>query len=230
MEKRDILEALRSYKKMKKVEFAEFLGLSPQSYYDWLLRNSFDIDRLHQRMPEITAHFLLTGEGDMLIGSSTARQAKADSPRSVEKGKADGCFEDTKPLIPLNLYNENSVNVAEYVSKHPKSLNYSPTVRNIASYDLVYSVITDALAPHIKPGDRLALKRMRQGATIINGLYYVLDTEDNGLVLRLLYDEPTDPDVYVCKSLNDRYTEVKIPKKEVYDVYKVVGLLRASTI
>lgn len=234
MKKSQILEALRTAKHMSKVEFAARLGIKAQSLNGWLKRDTYKLDLLTKAFPDVELQWLTTGEGNMLKSTKALQQKPSIKPTEMLQHVCNAELAlqttDRKPVIPLNLYSENSVNVADYIERNSDKLSFSPTVHNIASYDCVYSVITDALAPNVKPGDRLALKRMRKTATIINGMSYILDTVDNGLVLRYVYDEPTEPDVYVCKAFNPHYTDIRIPKEDVYDVYKVIGLLRASIL
>ena len=203
------------YKNLNMSEFARRIGVS--NAFVNSIRKSIQPDKIisiANNFPDLNIEWLLTGEGEML---------KEDSAEKVNEN-------EYKPIVPLNLYQETNVNLNDYMRRHRSQLSFSHTVYSISNYDCVYTVITEAMIPNIKAGDRLALKRMEHGATIINGVVYVLDTISNGLLLRLLYDEPSEPDNYICRAFNERYTEISIKKNDVFDVYKVVGLLRASII
>ena len=215
------IKEVLDYLKISARAFSISLNLkSPQIFYD-IKANKCGISKdLADKIQDkffINKVWLLTGEGEMLKGES----------KIAEREKSDNEY---KPIVPLNLYQETNVNLNDYMRRHRSQLSFSHTVYSISNYDCVYTVITEAMIPNIKAGDRLALKRMEHGATIINGVVYVLDTISNGMLLRLLYDEPSEPDNYICRAFNERYTEIRIKKNDVFDVYKVVGLLRASII
>lgn len=50
----------------KDVDFANFLGISPQTLASWYTRNTFDLEVLYAKCVDIDANFLLTGKGEML--------------------------------------------------------------------------------------------------------------------------------------------------------------------
>lgn len=59
------------------VEFARFLGFSPQRSHSWIKRNVFDPELLIRKCPELSGDWLLTGKGEML---KKDRQAQGGSP------------------------------------------------------------------------------------------------------------------------------------------------------
>ena len=62
-----ILNKIKSYKGFRSdAEFARFLEISPQGLASWHKRNSFDINKIEDKIPELNTTWLLTGEGDML--------------------------------------------------------------------------------------------------------------------------------------------------------------------
>lgn len=48
------------------MQFADKLGVKPQTVSSWITRNTFDIDLIYAKCSDINANWLLTGEGDML--------------------------------------------------------------------------------------------------------------------------------------------------------------------
>ena len=49
-----------------KSKFAKKLGVTPQTISSWLSRNTFDIELVYAKCENISAEWLLTGEGSML--------------------------------------------------------------------------------------------------------------------------------------------------------------------
>lgn len=72
MSKRDRLEALIShYSNGNKSDFARLLGVKPQTINSWLNRDTYDIDLIYSNCAYLSADWLLSGEGDMLIDDSS---------------------------------------------------------------------------------------------------------------------------------------------------------------
>lgn len=52
-----------------KARFALILGLRPQSINGWINRNTFDAELIYSKFNEVSAEWLLTGEGEMIKDS-----------------------------------------------------------------------------------------------------------------------------------------------------------------
>lgn len=50
-------------------QFAKFLGIPPQHVNNWFSRNTFDLELLIKKFPEVNPQWLVSGEGEMLLGS-----------------------------------------------------------------------------------------------------------------------------------------------------------------
>ncbi|MDR0560585.1 MAG: helix-turn-helix domain containing protein [Prevotellaceae bacterium] len=67
MEKKDIINAIIDhYYNGNKAQFAARLGIMPQTVNTWISRNTFDIDRVFAKCKDISAEWLLSGNGPML--------------------------------------------------------------------------------------------------------------------------------------------------------------------
>lgn len=72
MSKRERLEALIDhYSNGNKSDFARMLGIKPQTINSWMSRDSYDIDLIYSICENLSADWLLTGEGKMLLDEST---------------------------------------------------------------------------------------------------------------------------------------------------------------
>lgn len=67
-----ILDKIMNYKGFKtKVEFANFLGVKPNTLSNWYSRNSLDADLISEKIPEISKPFLLAGVGEIVLEEHT---------------------------------------------------------------------------------------------------------------------------------------------------------------
>lgn len=83
MNKKDQVNALISYfSNGNKTAFASKLGLRPQSINNWIARNTFDADLIFSKCDGISAEWLLTGEGDMLINKTETQREDSVIERS----------------------------------------------------------------------------------------------------------------------------------------------------
>lgn len=65
-----INEIIRHYRFKNNSEFAEFLGIKPQTLSTWKARNTFNVELILQKCEDISQSWLLTGEGEMLKNNS----------------------------------------------------------------------------------------------------------------------------------------------------------------
>ena len=67
-----ILNKIKEYKNFKSdADFARFLGIPAQNLSKWKARNTYDIEILYTKCPELNPEWLLTGEGEMLKSELT---------------------------------------------------------------------------------------------------------------------------------------------------------------
>ena len=72
MEKKEILQQLINYyTDGNKSRFAEMLEVTPQAVSSWMSRNTFDLDRIYSKCVGVSAHWLLTGEGEMIANDKS---------------------------------------------------------------------------------------------------------------------------------------------------------------
>ena len=86
MDKTLILNELKRYKNFRTdKEFADFMGITPQSLSKWYERNFYDIEKLSIIFPEVSAEWLLRGEGDMLRSGIVKECSLVNNVNSLEK-------------------------------------------------------------------------------------------------------------------------------------------------
>ena len=77
MSKKDMILALiEHYSNGNKAQFASLLGISPQGLSTWIKRESFDIELIFSKCEDLSAQWLLTGEGPMLKTDTSATDGR----------------------------------------------------------------------------------------------------------------------------------------------------------
>lgn len=72
MDKTLMLEQLiNHYTNGNKANFAAMIGIKPQLLSNWLKRKTFDAEMIYMRCNDISADWLLSGEGDMIRNKQT---------------------------------------------------------------------------------------------------------------------------------------------------------------
>lgn len=97
-----LLALIEHYSGGNKAKFAAKMGLKPSSIASWITRNTFDVDIIYAKCEHISAHWLLTGEGEMLRGegdsSSGEKRLCIDVPLS-DVGKESSSAEVIAYLV-----------------------------------------------------------------------------------------------------------------------------------
>lgn len=127
------------------------------------------------------------------------------------------------PTIPYKVYNETGINLMEYVHTNP--VPKGPAIAQFAQTDLHMFVANDEMKPHLRAGDVLSLKQVPQGAPIINGEIYVINSQYLGVTIRYVYDRG---EYLELKSSNDWYEPFTIPRDQVFGIFRILGLVRTN--
>lgn len=156
--------------------------------------------------PELNMDWLISGDGEMLRNQLNISKVK---------------ITETRPRIPLNAtHGTISTALSSIQSEYSEHM---PVVVAFSNYDYTLIVKGDSMEPEFHPGDEIACLQISQDQYTQWGRYHALDTSQ-GIVIKRIYDEG---DFILCKSeANELYKDFKIPKKDIYNIALVVGLLR----
>lgn len=234
MDKKRILAALIDhYGKGKKVHFAQILGIPAQNVSAWYNRGTYDSELIYTKCPELSPHWLLTGEGSMFKSVNDNTQCITNTIQETtncihikqeDYMNADNIEE--LPLVPSDLVKVPNLDIYEVV-RNRNDIPMQPVVRQFPPGDLFHRITSHSMEPNICAGDKLVLDAYPKGDEhIIPGYPYVIDTRPNGFVTRLLYNHP---DGYLARTYKpDIYPDFIIPIKDVIRIYRIVGLLRIN--
>lgn len=129
------------------------------------------------------------------------------------------------PVIPARLFRAPEINIYEYVV-NSTSVDRLPPVPHFQKHDLFATCPGDAMAPRICRGYLIALRRMPNDATIVNGEIYVVDTMTNGMFLRKIVD--TGEGLRFIAENQKEFPDFELPYSEIINVFRVVGVLIAN--
>ena len=223
-----ILNKIKNYKGFRSdAEFARFLEISPQGLASWHKRNSFDINKIEDKIPELNAAWLLTGEGEMLKPGKGGMEQVDDA--NISHGK----------LIPF--YEAEAAAGTEYgMSMEPARQTGMIEIGSVLrDSETALRVYGNSMVPNYPAGCVIGLK-LHTDSFIEPGRVYVVETRDNRYLKRLYYSD--DKTCYHCLSDNQMkyedgprkgkpyYQDFEIPIKEVIRLHRVVGVIKRNII
>lgn len=224
MKKNEMLEQMIAhYTQGHKGKFAQLLGIKPSALSTWISRGTYDAELLFEKCENISAVWLLSGHGNMLSTNDNSQNDKIFANNEYATRKESE--QDVIPIIPAKIVNDPTVDVYNYIALNETDV--TPKVNQFAPHTAGYRIKTTAMQPYILPGDMLAIEPYPPNCqSIIPGEVYVVATNTNGLVTRLLYNHP---DGFLARTYgNDRYPEFVIRFEHIISISHVVGLLRTS--
>ena len=161
-------------------------------------------------------NWLLTGEGPMFDASLTK-----EHEYNIEE-HPELNHDDDIPVVPARLFRAPQIDIYEYVC-NSQSVEKLPPVPHFLKHDLFATCPGDAMAPKIRRGYLMALRRMPEDAVIINGDTYVVSTKSSGMFVRRL---AVTEEGFQCISENpETFPTFDIARDDIYNIVRVVGIL-----
>jgi hypothetical protein len=204
---KDRLTKFRQYKNLGQGKFEKLSGLS-NGYLTQLRKapGSEKLQRILCAFPELNRTWLLTGEGDMLIGEQVEQTMQSSTESDIH-------------LIPLLPVSAQGGSLNDFVVSIKES-SCEKIISPIKGADYAMSVSGESMAPEYPSGSQILIKRIDEKAFIDWGRVYVLDT-CNGTVIKRLFPSET-ADKVLCKSINPEFPPFEVSLSDVYAVYRVL--------
>ena len=204
-----ILALIEHYSNGNKAQFASLLGITPQGLSTWIKRESFDIELIFSKCEDISAQWLLTGEGEMIKDDKREVAHQAENPK------------EGIPLIPFSA-------MAGALTGEQSALEYEceryvvPAFHNA---DFLMPVKGNSMTPTYISGDIVACQRVPMTDIFFQwNKPYVLDTAQGAIIKRI--KPGSDKDHVLIVSDNKEYDPFELPYKDIYAVALVIGLIR----
>lgn len=93
-------ELIEHYSDGKNTDFAQKLGIKPQTISSWMARNTFDIELIYAKCENLDANWLLSGEGSMYRSSGVMNEAPPPDHDEVVRLLREK-IEDQQKIIDL---------------------------------------------------------------------------------------------------------------------------------
>lgn len=198
--------------KGKKSAFANAIGVTP-SVVDNIVgkrqgKPSFDVVEKVSALAEINIDWLITGKGDMLKSSKGIKPTKDGTGIPLIPVEAmAGCFTGSQTILLQEC--------DHYVV---------PAFKNA---DFLIYVRGDSMQPRYFSGDMVACKMLSPTDLFFQwGKVYVLDTDQGALIKKV--EQGTDDETITLVSENENYKPFQIPRRAVYHIAIVMGLIRTE--
>lgn len=213
MDKALMVEALvERYTGGNKSQFANMLGVSAQTISAWVARKTFDAELIYAKCSDISAKWLLTGQGNMLRSDVETRVASAE-PTAI----------GGIPLIPIEamagVLSGNSAQVLEQECEH-----YN--IPMFKGAEFLIRISGDSMQPKYYSGDIVACKRLPLDTFFQWNRVYVVDSEQGVIIKRVRRGSDDRHIVFV--SDNTAYEPFELPLEKIYSIALVVGVVRAE--
>lgn len=169
-----------------------------------------------QQMFGFSAGWLLTGEGEMLIGDGSKMPLSPPSS-NIEEIKS---FE--VPLLPLDAIGGRLDGFAPNGVTISQCETITSPFKNAA---LAIRVKGQSMSPIYPSGCMLFIVK-NNGGWLDWGKVYVLDT-DNGVIVKQLSPSQKGENFICCISFNNspQYAPFDIPRASIYGIYRVLGAM-----
>lgn len=198
--------------KGNKSAFANAIGVTP-SVVDNIVgkrqgKPSFDVVEKVSALAEINIGWLITGKGDMLKSSKGIKPTKDGTGIPLIPVEAmAGCFTGSQTILLQEC--------DHYVV---------PAFKNA---DFLIYVRGDSMQPRYFSGDMVACKMLSPTDLFFQwGKVYVLDTDQGALIKKV--EQGTDDETITLVSENENYKPFLIPRRAVYHIAIVMGLIRTE--
>lgn len=237
-----IIKELMLYKKViKKVDFANFLGISKGLLASWETRNSLNIETIKAAMPEISEYWLLTGQGEMLETPRT-EQVEEEIPLSAEsitdivpveiieeikeEVKEELVIAESVPILSDGMSTAAEINIRTYIEENGDELERINPSQLLKSADLAERVKRVSMLPTFAPEDVVFIRFIKDKAKLIDGGTYYFDLKSLPTMIRKVKME--EGGKLRLKAQHPDFGDIVIDRSDIVNVAEIVGLLRLT--
>ena len=229
-----VLELVDYYCNGNKSQFANMLDIKPQTVNSWVSRDTFDAELIYTKCKEVSAEWLISGEGSMLKDNGIPEELVYTKPaeginykpQTYPTGETEAIRPATSPtegipLIPLEA-------MAGFFTSDRTILEYECERYVVPAFrgaDFLIPVKGDSMHPTYKSGDLVACRKVPMSDCFFQwNKVYVVDTNQGPLVKRI---KPAgNKESILLVSDNKDYDPIELPTSAIHEVALVMGLIR----
>lgn len=210
--------------------FARLIGL-PETFIS-SMRNGTSEENLHKifvQFPDLNPTWLLTGEGEMLVGGFSVDMGSSSTNMAVTNKPFRSHFkEDHAGMVPLvhidsvgGVFSQNALDAS---GQYKEKMIPFPDAR---LGDVAILQSGDSMSPTIPPGAILQIRQVIDWQEYFGyGNVFVLWLKDDRRITKQVLKYGPDPKTYVtCHSYNPEAADEELPKSMIKQVWKVVNVL-----
>jgi len=108
------------YSNGNKSDFARKIGITPQGLSSWITRGTFDLEIIYSKCENISADWLLSGEGNMIKDEAISQN---EVPNFVNAKLVQALADANKALSAAN---ETILQQQEIIANHTNTTTYPP--------------------------------------------------------------------------------------------------------
>ncbi len=225
MDKKQMLGAIIDYYTGgNKAKFSTILEVSPQTISAWMARNTFDSELIYAKCSEISAEWLLTGQGSMLKDNKSIDYGTSNTscvaPNKLVAMPATHPNEGI-PLIPIEA-------MAGALTSEQTILEYECERYVIPMFkgaDFLIPVKGSSMYPKYSSGDIVACQRVPMSDLFFQwNKVYVIDTTQGALIKRI--KPGGDKEHISIVSDNPDYDPFELHLSAIHAVALVIGVIR----
>lgn len=196
------LKEFRKVNGLKQDDLVEFFGVA-KSFIS-------QVENGKSRLPESKLSKLINNDRgwdtSALMSDEDAMKRDIDSVRV------------TVPVLPIAAQ-AGGMSIAESVALYDCEQAISP----VPGTSLIVPIYGDSMDPEYPSGSRVAVRQVDASMFIEWGKTYVVDTY-NGAVLKVV-NEGKNADSITCHSLNSKFSDFQIRKKDIIALYRVLMVM-----
>lgn len=212
MDKKERLKKLiEYYSNGNKAQFANMLGVKPQTINSWETRNTYDIELLYAKCVCVNPAWLFTGDGSMILEQSE------DVPL-INQEFCGAPYYNVDFIGGFDLIINDQTRTPDFY------INYLPYNKE----GVIWCNLTGhSMEPELSNGDVIALHEVNTPIQYLpSGEIYGIVTDDFRTVKRMRLSSKEGFVRLIPSNKNEEYCEQEIPIDMIRKVYAVLGSIR----